>query len=133
MIRRTNPTERLSHFARKSSFFSSFHSDCVWFRFETLDLRGVRSFGAKVAKNLMSLLIKFDQTPTWHLPCRPPAGRAPVFILFTVFICCFGFFPDGKKKSIFGSKLDAVLSERIKGVRMRGRCSKEGSLKAKQG
>src|ERR1700679_3263918 len=39
MIRRTNPTVRLSHFARKSHF----HSDCVGF--ETLDL--VRSFGAK--------------------------------------------------------------------------------------
>jgi hypothetical protein len=91
MIRRTNPTERLSHFTRKSSFlplrllcgFDSKHLTWWW--------EVVRSFGAKVAKTL----IKFDQAPTWHLPCL--AG---------------GLFGTGI--------VDTILIESIKGVRMRG-------------
>jgi hypothetical protein len=73
----------------------------------------------------MSLLIGFDRTPMWHLPCWP-AGRVPVLSYLQYLFVSVS--TQKEKKGIFGTGVvDAVLSEKIKGVRMRGRCSKEGS------
>ena|SRR5258708_607332 len=90
MIRRRRPTATdLWHIARKSSFcFAHLRlcvCVCVCIPYRNLTWRGLsRSSGAKERRieSSSSLMIKFDRTPTWHLPCR----RSVRFILFAVFI-----------------------------------------------
>ena len=115
---RDDPTDQPdgTPFAFCAQIFFPLRYNSLWFRFETLDFGGVHSFGAKVAKNLMSLLIEFDQTPTWHLP----AGRALCCILFTVFI--YLLFQFLHKKEV-----DVVLSEGING------CTNEEALRCSKG